>query len=268
MLKKSKIREYFGKNPDVMSESNLLELKEKSFCPFSSSKCFKASKNPLLGTCSVSLNNHQCIVCPKRFLENGLIFDEIKSLSYFDHMNVSLSSEVKFGGCFFDYVFVGKGLVSTKYLIAEVQALDTCGSTMNEIEKILPSTRKEDKNRGKPLMGNWKMTSKTYLNQIAEKLNIVVKDGQRLAIVIQKPFFDYLFKDKEHFIRDFSNDQSLMIFVYDIDEKGMLVSKEKHSMTTSSFRFCFFNEKNRTSFFSTPQFKNDQLKEALNRWDE
>ncbi len=75
------ISEIFGYSVENTSPEAHAARKAR-FCRFRNSPCTKSSKTDPLGICSLSDDSHAASLCPVRFLENGVIFQDAARLAF------------------------------------------------------------------------------------------------------------------------------------------------------------------------------------------
>jgi hypothetical protein len=196
----SKIKELFGiycsKDADV---TNALS---SQICPYSNKKCYKTRKsdpNTAIGTCTVSYQEKNIIICPNRLTENRQIFiDCIHLLTLHEPGNeLYVLPEISLPGGNVDYFLVSVKNGKVKDFIGiELQTMDTTGTVWPERQKLLNEygfTVDEKDIKSTKLFGmNWKMTAKTILIQLHHKTKTFENLNKHLVLIIQKPFFDYI----------------------------------------------------------------------------
>ena len=107
-----------------------------STCPFSGESCIKKNR-----TCTVGNEVHRTVaICPNRFLQNNLVFQQIAD-EYFGHRHdLLLFGEVASGDSVlgkFDYVMARHRPISNKiedFVIVEFQTVDTTNTGKLNIE--------------------------------------------------------------------------------------------------------------------------------------
>lgn len=208
-------------------------LFSNNICPFCGGFCAKRN-----GVCEIALSKESLAVCPYRFLKDGVIFSNIEN-EFPESKAESIEKEVKVTDSFFDYVLLmSKSGVANFCVFAEIQALDTCGSSWFEIAKLLerylgPKSPPLEPKRHKPLGINWKMTAKTLLMELMKKDVIAGILKTKLFVVVQDSLWEYL-KEKYPLASrmEYSSNKTVQWHVYRIEDSGHIALKEKHSCGT------------------------------------
>ena len=110
------------------------KARKNYYCRFAEKTCDKQSrtiKYPM-GVCSVSHSNSKPIICPHRFLENNLVFQNISQSAFGTLNNILLFPEVRLQGVgTFDFVLVKHKPISNKiidFCTVEFQSDSTTGT--------------------------------------------------------------------------------------------------------------------------------------------
>jgi hypothetical protein len=69
--------------------------REARFCRFRNSRCTKSSKTDPIGICSLSDVTHAASLCPVRFLENGVIFQDAARLAFGADSEFAIFPEIR-----------------------------------------------------------------------------------------------------------------------------------------------------------------------------
>lgn len=196
----SKVKELFGiycsENADVTGAL------ASQICPYSNKKCYKTRKSDpstAIGTCTVSYQNKDIIICPNRLTENSQIFmDCIHLLTLHEPGNeLYVLPEISIPGGNVDYFLVSVKDGKVKDFIGiELQTMDTTGTVWPERQKLLNeygiTVDEADVRNPKSFGMNWKMTAKTILIQMHHKTKTFENLNKHLVLIIQKPFFEYM----------------------------------------------------------------------------
>ena len=223
----SKVKELFGVYCN--DSSDLKQVVSQQQCPYSGKKCYKTRKSDpgtAIGTCTVQYQANNIIICPNRLLENNQIFiDCLHLLTLHEPGNeLYVLPEVSIPGGNVDYF-----LVSTKdgkvkdFTGIELQTMDTTGTVWPERQRLLDEhgfpVKKADIENRKPFGMNWKMTAKTILIQMHHKSETFEYLNKHLALIIQKPFFDYINREFQFsHIQGARIGDSVHIHAYDFKE--------------------------------------------------
>lgn len=191
----NKVKELFG---IYCSESaNISEALDTQICPYAHKKCFKTRKSASatsIGTCTVSYQDKNIIICPHRLLENNQVFiDCLHLLTLHEPGNeLYIVPEISILGGNVDYFLVSAKNGAVKdFCGIEFQTMDTTGTVWPERQRLLASfgfkTDSKDTENEKSFGMNWKMTAKTILIQMHHKAETFEYLNKHLALIIQKP---------------------------------------------------------------------------------
>ncbi len=200
----NKIAELFGL--DCRLESSTLETAVmRQGCPFTGSKCIKTRKSRpavAIGTCAVTYQGEDVIICPFRLLEKNQIFiDCLHLLTAHEPGNqIYLLPEVKIPGGNVDYFLVSARDGKVKDFVGiELQTLDTTGTVWPERQRLLAErgikVSQKDVRSMKSFGVNWKMTAKTILVQMHHKAQTFESINKHLVLVVQAPLMNYMRKE-------------------------------------------------------------------------
>ena len=178
---------------------------KKQRCPFSGAKCVKTRKSQpsiAIGTCTVSYQESDLIICPLRLLAKNQIFiDCLHLLTAHEPGNrIHLIPEVKIPGGNVDYFLVSarNGKVMD-FVGIELQTLDTTGTVWPERQRLLSrggiKVLQRDIDNGRSFGMNWKMTAKTILVQMHHKAKTFEAINKHLVLVIQEPLMKYMIRE-------------------------------------------------------------------------
>lgn len=161
-------------------------------CPFSGETCSKRNH-----VCSVQVNDETIAICPKRFLEQGMVFQDIAQLHFGHTHDLLLFSEVYSGNRIlgtFDYVIaqhITLGCDIKDFIIVECQAVDT--TMTGELNKALAAMDSgTDVTQASYGFGlNWANVWKRCFIQLLNKGRVLEQWGSRAYWVAQKQAYDY-----------------------------------------------------------------------------
>lgn len=196
----SKVKEMFGLY--CSEDVELAEVLNNQMCPYSNKKCYKTRKSDSstsIGTCTVSYQNKDIIICPNRLIENSQIFvDCLHLLTLHEPGNeLYIIPEVTIPGGHVDFFLVSaKNRKIKDFVGIELQTMDTTGTVWPERQRLLNEhgfeVMAEDINNTKPFGMNWKMTAKTILVQMHHKAQTFENVNKHLVLIIQKPLYEYI----------------------------------------------------------------------------
>ena len=189
--------EIFG-YPTEMKNDEIKKVRTTFGCPFLHKKCTKQSrliKYPM-GVCSVIYGKDIIALCPKRFLQEDTVFQNIADHYFKTRDNLMIFSEIglkKIGN--FDYVMVKHKPLRSEiedFIIIEFQTGQTTstGSLVKSLEDYMNSIdiKKNKYNFGLNYADIWKRT----FTQILNKGIILENWGHKIYWVAQEQIFDDL----------------------------------------------------------------------------
>lgn len=195
------ITELFGLNCKMLGAGLRQTLKEQR-CPFTGGKCIKTRKSQpkvAIGTCTVSYQDKDVVICPFRLVEKRQIFmDCIHLLTLHEPGNLLyVIPEVAIPGGNVDYFLVSVKDGKVKDFVGiELQTMDTTGTVWPERQRLLAKhgvkVLKRDVQNNRPFGMNWKMTAKTILVQLHHKAQTFENLNRHLVLIIQDPFLEYM----------------------------------------------------------------------------
>lgn len=193
MVVPSRTVEFYGQAVTEPPTSSLKAAIAAEWCPFADRRCSKIRKSDpsqTIGSCILGHGGAPLIICPKRFLEGGLIFRECASLlgpadSYLVVPEISMPA-----GSIDFFIAAKTADEITDYAAVELQSLDTTGTGGIW-------TAREDAMAGHvderyPHGINWKMSAKTILVQMLHKAPAMEILGHKLILVLQEEFLAYI----------------------------------------------------------------------------
>lgn len=197
----NKIVELFGLNCR-QTMPTLKDCLRKQRCPFTNVKCVKTRKSQpsvAIGTCTVSYQDDDVIICPFRLLDKNQIFiDCLHLLTVHEPGNrIHLISEVKIPGGNVDYFLVSArdGKVMD-FVGIELQTMDTTGTVWPERQRLLAKegvkVLQKDMRNMRSFGMNWKMTAKTILVQMHHKAQTFEAINKHLVLIVQEPLMRYM----------------------------------------------------------------------------
>lgn len=174
-------------------------------CPFTGAKCVKTRKSQptvAIGTCTLSYQGNDVVICPFRLLDKNQVFmDCLHLLSSHEPGNrIHLIPEIKIPGGNVDYVLVSARNGKVKDFVGiELQTLDTTGTVWPERQRLLAKegikVLRKDTTNSRPFGMNWKMTAKTILVQMHHEARTFEALNKHLVLVVQEPLMRYMEKE-------------------------------------------------------------------------
>lgn len=246
----TEITEIFG---DCIKSANVESLRLKclsGICPFTFCKCSKKRKgsDEKIGICSVSFLNRSIIICPNRFLDNQIVFEDAKLLLKSSKTSpcFQIVPEVRIPGGNVDFFLISKDKEKIiDFCGIEIQATDTIGTLWpireRTLRKIGALSKSDCEIDSKPFAINWKMTSKTILMEMLHKASTFESMGKKLILVLQDYLFEYMRKEFAfEKIEKGSAGKTVVFFVYSIDfeTKSELKLKETYSIDSKGLKKC------------------------------
>lgn len=193
------------------------------FCPFSGSFC---RKKPCV--CEMAFERQDMVVCPKRFEELGIIFNDVSKEIALEGVPYQKKAEVRLSGSFFDFVLCfDKPLGANAFAFLEIQSLDLSGSIAGEVSKLFSD--KAIQSKRKPVGPNWQMSLKTLFMELLKKNRISKELGIPLFVAVQDGLWNFI---QEKYVVQEGMGITFLIYDFPLDNPMRLVSK--HSITGDS----------------------------------
>jgi len=172
--------------------------RKKHHCPFHDSECFKKSRlvDYPFGVCTAHTDGKEIALCPRRFLDNGIVFKDIAKTHFGSIHNILVFSEVGLPGIGnFDFVMVKHKPLSTiveDFVAIELQTGQTTstGKLVEGFRDFMESgtlAPEATYNFGINTYDIWKRT----FTQILNKGIILEKWHRKIFWVVQLPIFEY-----------------------------------------------------------------------------
>ncbi len=183
----------------------LQDALKKQQCPFTGSKCIKTRKSQpsvAIGTCTISYQRNDVIICPFRLIDKNQIFiDCLHLLTAHEPGNrIHLIPEVKISGGTVDYFLVSARKEKVMDFVGiELQTMDTTGTVWPERQRLLSTqgikVLQKDKENSRSFGMNWKMTAKTILVQMHHKAQVFESLNKHLVLIVQEPLMKYMMRE-------------------------------------------------------------------------
>ena len=252
--------------PVWVSSQEAKENRTKYWCNFVSQRCDKQSRliSYPMGVCSVQYNSSTVAICPKRFLQDNIIFKDI-ARHYFGTLNdLVVFPEAGLAGIgSFDYVMVKHKPLSSEiedFVIIEMQTDQTTGT--GKLVKAL-----EDFMQGKNIEGetygfgtNTYDTLKRSFTQILNK-GIVLENWQQKIYWVFQEFVYRNFTNRYNLKNmGFDPAHSTVFMIYDLKRQAdcyQLTNTRIESSTIENLFNAFRNNPNIPS--------KDKFVDALNK---
>jgi len=203
-----------------------ITARRKRWCPFHGSKCYKTSRlvpYPF-GVCTAHTGVEEIALCPRRFLQNNVVFRDIASHHFGTCDNILVFSEVGLKGIGnFDFVMVQHEPLSAvvkDFVVVEFQTGQTTGTgKLVEGFKEFMSAGTIPENTsygfGINMYDIWKRT----FTQILNKGIILEKWKRKIFWIVQEPVFNY-FQQKYRIQKmSYSDAHSTVFALYDLKLK-------------------------------------------------
>jgi len=168
---------------------------KKYWCPFADNKCNKQSRliRYPMGVCSVRYGDETIALCPRRFLQNNIVFKDIADHYFKTRNDLVVFSEIGLSQTgTFDYVMVKHKPFSSDiedFVIIEFQTGQTTGTgqLVQALKDCLKGKDIKDKTYGfgLNLADIWKRT----FTQILNKGIVLEKWGHKIYWVVQEPVY-------------------------------------------------------------------------------
>jgi len=221
------------------------------YCKFREAKCDKQSrtiKYPM-GVCSVNHSKTKPIICPHRFLENNIVFQDASKAVFGTTNNVLLFSEVNLSNVgSFDFVLVKHKPISSKiddFCIVEFQSDSTTGT--GELVRALKDFMKGIdvlENKYKFGMNTYNTIKLSYI-QMLIKGQVMEKWNKNIIWIMQKFVYDNMVKRFKLIDLDYKQQDNTKYFIYDLKpNKGIYNLKliDKTSTTVSNLLRAFTHQ--------------------------
>jgi hypothetical protein len=171
-------------------------------CPFRGNECAKGNKVHPLGICSLSEGKIATVVCPVRFLEGGIMFQDAARIAFGQGVNCVAVPEVrvlevlrdgkrkKIGKVDFLLAHIEKGK-AVDFAALEVQAVYISGATIRPAfdRYIRSGTLSSDGKRRPDFRSS---AQKRLMPQLALKVPIFRRWGKRFFVATDSTFFSEL----------------------------------------------------------------------------
>ncbi len=248
--------------------SDAIDCRVRHLCPFTGVKCSKQTRKVSypMGVCSINYQNKILALCPNRFLQDNIIFEDIARKYFGSIDNQVVLHEVRLDGVgSFDHIIVKHEPVSARiidFVIVEVQGYQTTGTggLVNGLEDAMASPPNV-KRLYKFGLNTYDIV-KRMLIQMLHKGKVIEVWNQKAFWVMQEPLYDEFVQRYNIGSLDYSDGDSTNFAVYDLtpaDNTYELTLKYYKSSTLDNLFDAFrynFDVPDKRAFM-------DKLKEKL-----
>lgn len=236
--------------PKENQEDRAKNACKNHFCRFLDDQCDKQSRTISypMGVCSVHHGGQKAIICPHRFLENNLVFEQISQEIFGTSNNILLFSEVKIQNVgSFDFVLVKHKPLSSKvddFCIVEFQS-DSTTSTGKLVESL------KDFMAGKELQAKYGFGLNTYNTiklsyiQMLVKGQVMEKWNKNIVWVMQKYVYENMVNRFCLNNMNYDFDIKNKYFLYDLQAKNgvdILTLVDKKTSTVANLLKAFTDQ--------------------------
>ncbi len=248
--------------------------RKKHYCPFQNSKCFKKSRliDIPFGVCTAHYDGADLAICPRRFLENNIVFRDI-ALHYFKSLNdILIFSEIGLKGIGnFDFVMIKHKPMSSEiedFVVIEFQTGQTTstGKLVDAFRDYIQKDRFEGNlsyGFGINTYDIWKRT----FTQILNKGIILERWNKKIYWVVQDQIFNYFQKKYRLDTLNYQEAHSTIFALYDLKKNGdslSLIQTRKLSSTIDDLFNAFRQNDNIPSVEEFMNRLNKKLQNDIN----
>lgn len=203
------------------------ETRERRWCPFHNSKCHKKSRlvDYPFGVCTAHTNGREIALCPRRFLQDQIVFHDIARRHFNSIDNVLVFSEIGLRGIGnFDFVMIKHKPLSVEiedFCAIEFQTGQTTstGKLVGAFKDYMETGKFEpegDYGFGINEYDIWKRT----FTQILNKGIIMEKWKRKIFWVVQDPIFEYFVGKYRLGSIGYSEGHSTVFSLYDLVQEN------------------------------------------------
>jgi hypothetical protein len=236
------------------------KARRRYFCPFVNEGCSKQSrylKYPM-GVCSVTYADQTIALCPKRFLQNDTIFNDVADHYFETRDNLLVFREVGLSGIGnFDFVMVRHKPVSSDiedFVIIEFQTAQTT-STGKLVQALIDCLGREDI-EGKSYGFGINMADiwKRSFTQVLNKGIVLENWGHKIYWVVQEPVYQNLL-DRYNLNGMVYNEEHTTVFaIYDLEKDNDKYELSKTRVQSSAIDDLFSAFRNNPNIPSKDAF--------------
>ncbi len=210
---------------DISKEA--LNSRKEHWCPFHGSRCFKKSRllDYPFGVCTAHTDGIEIALCPRRFMENNIVFRDIANRNFGSCDNILVFPEVGLPGIGnFDFVMVKHKPMSPEiedFVVIEFQTGQTTstGKLVDGFKDFMMNSEFQkggSYNFGINMYDIWKRT----FTQILNKGIILEKWKRKIFWAVQEPIFEYFQHKYRLHELSFNEEHSTVFALYDLKERG------------------------------------------------
>jgi len=229
-MSKYGIAEVFGYRVEDSSHTSW-HSRLSRHCPFRDSKCTKGSRNNPLGVCTIRDGDDIAIICPYRFLENGIIFDDAINIAFPNNSNIICLPEIRLhthGAGKFDFVLImlDSSLDILDFHVLEIQSVYFSGDSLKPDFDYFMKHRTLPSMTGSRRPDYLSSSMKRLLPQLITKVDIIRRWGKKVFIAVDKGFFNS-FGNSSFLKREadiWNADIAWMVYDITTNESGYILS--------------------------------------------
>jgi hypothetical protein len=217
------------------------KTRENYHCPFVAKPCYKKSrliKYPF-GVCTAHVDEHDIALCPRRFLDGGIVFKDIAKAYFGTTNNILVFSEVGLKGIGnFDFVMIRhKPLSATieDFVVVEFQTGQTTstGHLVRAFRDFIEKRQFNDKKAYSFGINYYDIWKRTF-TQILNKGIILEKWNKKIFWVIQRPVFDYFLHKYRLGSLSYDKAHASVFALYDLKQQSSHLDFQLNSFLSSS----------------------------------
>lgn len=216
-------------------------------CRFKNRTCDKQSRliDYPMGVCSVNVGDAKPIICPHRFLENNVVFENICQAAFGTSNNVLVFSEVKLNNVGnFDFVLVKHRPISSEvedFCVVEFQSDSTTGTGK------LVSGLKDFMENG-AMNDNYAFGMNTYNTIKLSYIQMLIKGqvmeswNKKIFWVMQNYVFDNMTNRFNLIDLDHEINQNTFYHIYDLNDTNSLTLVDTKSTSVANLITAFTHQ--------------------------
>ena len=214
---------YYWKNKSKEAINN----RKNYLCPFHKTKCFKQSRlvDIPFGVCTAHYDGSELALCPRRFLENNIVFRNIAEHHFKTLNNILVFSEVGLKGIGnFDFVMIKHKPMSIEiddFVVIEFQTGQTTstGQLVKAFKDFITIGHFNEKLSYGFGINSYDIWKRTF-TQILNKGIILEKWEKKIYWVVQDQIFNYFQKKYRLNNLEYNKNHSTIFALYDLKNKG------------------------------------------------
>lgn len=199
-----------------------MKHREEHLCPYLRQQCVKRSRliDYPMGVCSVEYDDQVVALCPKRFLQDSVVFRDVAQHCFGTTSDIVRFDEVRLKGIGnFDHVLVKHAPLSSAvedFVVVEVQGHGTTGTghLVRALEDFMDDSAQLQKSYGFHL-NPYDIWKRAY-TQMLHKGLVMEKWDQKIYWAVETPLMDNLLGRYELGDLRLSADHAVRFAVYDL----------------------------------------------------